>query len=396
MFILFLIVFIDLLGFGIIIPLLPFYAEYFDAAPYVVTLVLATYSLTQLFSAPWWGGLSDRIGRRPVLIASLAGAVVSYVWLGFADTLWMLFAARALGGVMAGNISAAFAYVADSTTPENRARGMGMIGAGYGLGFFVGPAIGGILAGPDALNADYQTPALAAAGLSFVAFCLAIAILKESLSDEIRARVAARPKKTLRTQLAEASKNSTLMRWIGLLFLATFIMAAMETTFAMWAERGFGWGPRHIGFILAFVGLLSIIIQGGLIGRLTRIFGERNLVIQGALVLAVSFFFMPFAQSAPVLLVVMAGLAYGFSVITPALNSLISLEAEPERQGGTLGLSRSASIFARVVGPACAGVLFSAFGRHSPYFASAAIMLVVYFLALRSPRSGTNTKNGAK
>ncbi|MBL6927551.1 MAG: MFS transporter [Rhodospirillales bacterium] len=389
MFILFLIVFIDLLGFGIIIPLLPFYAEHFDAAPYVVTLVLATYSLTQLFSAPWWGGLSDRIGRRPVLIASLAGAVVSYIWLGFADTLWMLFAARALGGVMAGNISAAFAYVADSTTPKNRARGMGMIGAGYGLGFFVGPAIGGILAGPDALNADYQTPAFAAAALSFVSLGLAIAILKESLSDEIRARVAAQPKKSLMTQLVEAAANRNLAYWIVLMFLATFVMAGMETTFAMWAERGFGWGPRHIGFILAFVGALSIIIQGGMIGRLTRKFGERALVIQGALVLGVSFFFMPFAQSLPMLLLVMAGLAYGFSVITPALNSLISLEADPDKQGGTFGLSRSASIFARVVGPAFAGVLFSAFGRHSPYFVSAAIMFLVFFIALRAAKLGT-------
>ncbi|MBT3361153.1 MAG: MFS transporter [Rhodospirillales bacterium] len=386
MFILFLIVFIDLLGFGIIIPLLPFYAEHFDAAPYVVTLVLATYSLAQLFSATWWGGLSDRIGRRPVLIASLAGAVVSYVWLGFADTLWMLFATRALGGFMAGNISAAFAYVADSTTPENRARGMGMIGAGYGLGFFVGPAIGGILAGPDALNADYQTPAFAAAGLSFVSLCLAIAILKESLSDEIRARVAARPKKSMMAQLAEASRNRNLTYWIGLMFLATFVMAGMETTFAMWAERGFGWGPRHIGFVLAFVGLLSILIQGGMIGRLTRWFGERALVVQGALVLSISFFFLPFAQTPPVLLLVMAGLAYGFSVITPALNSLISLEAEPEGRGGTLGVSRSASIFARVVGPAFAGVLFSTLGRHAPYFVSAAIMLTVFFLALQATR----------
>ncbi len=396
MFILFLIVFIDLLGFGIIIPLLPFYAEHFDAAPNIVTLVLAIYSLAQLFSATWWGNLSDRIGRRPVLIISLAGLAVSYVWLGLADSLWMLFAARAFGGFMAGNISAAFAYVADSTTPKNRARGMGMIGAGYGLGFFVGPAIGGILAGPDALNADYQTPAFVAAGLSFVALGLAFAILKESLSDEIRARVAAQPKKSFTAQLKETATNRKLAYWIGLMFLVTFVMAGMETTFAMWAERGFGWGPRHIGFVLAFVGLLSILIQGGMIGRLTRRFGERALVVQGSLVLAVSFFFLPYADSVPVLLVVMAGLAYGFSVTTPALNSLISLEAEPERHGGTLGLSRSASIFARVVGPAGAGVLFSAFGRHSPYFVSAAIMLAVFFVALRASQLGANPEKEGK
>ncbi|MBL6945681.1 MAG: MFS transporter [Rhodospirillales bacterium] len=387
MFVLFLIVFIDLLGFGIIIPLLPFYAEHFDAAPQVVTLVLATYSLAQLFSATWWGRLSDRIGRRPVLIVSLAGAAVSYVWLGFADALWILFAARAFGGAMAGNISAAFAYVADVTSPENRARGMGMIGAGYGLGFFVGPAIGGILAGPDAMSADYQAPAFAAAGLSFVSLVLAFIFLKESLSDEIRARVAARPKKSMVALLVETASNRKLAYWIGLLFLATFVLAGMETTFAMWAERGYGWGPRHIGFVLAFVGFLSIVIQGGMIGRLRGWFGERGLVKQGALILAISFFFLPYAETLPILLLVMAGLAYGFSVISPALNSLISLEVGPEQHGSTLGLSRSASILARVAGPACAGVLFAGFGRHAPYFASAAIMLAVFFVALRSTQS---------
>ena len=151
---LFLIVVIDLIGFGIVIPLLPFYAEHFQARPDVIALLMATYACTQFLSAPIWGRASDRWGRRPILLLSLAGAVLSYTGLAFSDSLWMLFASRALGGVMAGNISAAFAYVADITTPKNRAKGMGLVGAAFGLGFVIGPAIGGILAGPAPATAD--------------------------------------------------------------------------------------------------------------------------------------------------------------------------------------------------------------------------------------------------
>ena len=186
MLILFLIVFIDLVGFGIIIPLLPFFAEHYAASPAMVGFLLASYSLTQFIAAPFWGRISDRFGRRPVLLITLFGAAVSYVLLGVSNSLFMLFIARGLGGFMAGNISAAFAYVADVTTPENRSRGMGAIGAAFGSGFIAGPAIGGILAGPDPINADFRTPALAAAGLSAIALVMAFFILKESLSAEIR------------------------------------------------------------------------------------------------------------------------------------------------------------------------------------------------------------------
>ena len=173
MLILFLVVFIDLVGFGIIIPLLPFFGEHFDGSPAMVGFLMATYSLTQFVAAPFWGRLSDRIGRRPVLLLTLAGASISYVLLAFSNGLLMLFIARGLGGFMAGNISAAFAYVADVTTPENRAGGMGAIGAAFGLGFIAGPAIGGILAGPDPLTADFRTPSLAAVGRTVVHLRLA-------------------------------------------------------------------------------------------------------------------------------------------------------------------------------------------------------------------------------
>lgn len=385
MFALFLIVLIDLIGFGVIIPLLPFYAEKFQASPDVVTLVMAVYSLAQLFSAPLWGRLSDRIGRRPVLLVSMAGAALSYVWLGLAEELWTLFAARAFCGAMAGNISAAFAYVADVTGPEDRARGMGLIGAAYGLGFIAGPAIGGILAGPDPLQADYQTPSFVAAALSAAALLLAGALLKESLSAELRAKAAARRDLPLRRTLLAVLADRRLAFWISLSFLATLVLAGMETTFAMWSERTFGWGPQQNGYLLAFLGVLSAAVQGGLIGPMSRRIGTHRMVIQGTAVLGLAFLCLPFADTLGVLLVVTAGLAYGFSIVSPALNSLISLEADAGNQGSVLGLARSASILARVVGPALAGVLFAAFGRDAPYFASAALMLVVFLVAFRPP-----------
>ena len=383
--VLFLIVLVDLIGFGVIIPLLPFYAEQFRASPAVVTLVMAVYSLAQLFAAPLWGRLSDRVGRRPVLMVSMAGAALSYLVLGFAHDLWVLFAARAFCGAMAGNISAAFAYVADVTTPENRARGMGMIGAAYGLGFIAGPALGGILAGADPAHADYQTPAWVAGALSLAALVLAALLLKESLSAEMRAAAAGRRRQPMHRIVGEVLANPRLAFWIVLSFLVTFVMAGMETTFAMWSERSFGWGPQQNGYLLAFLGLLSAAIQGGLIGPLSRHIGSHRLVIQGAAVLGLAFLCLPFSRHLGVLLVVTAGLAYGFSVVTPALNSLISLEIAAGHQGSVLGLSRSAAILARVVGPAGAGVLFAALGRDAPYFAAAALMALVFLLALRPP-----------
>jgi len=385
MFVLFLIVFIDLLGFGLIIPLLPFYAEYFQASPFVVGLVMATYSLTQFMAAPLWGRFSDRVGRRPILLLSLTGSVVAYVWLGFAESLWTLFAARALGGAMAGNISAAFAYIADVTTPENRARGMGLIGAAFGLGFIAGPAIGGILAGADPVNADFQTPAFAAAGLSFVALVLAAFILKESLSAEVRQRLAASPRRKRWAQLRDALKGPNVGLLIGLSFLATFVFAGMETTFAMWSRRTFGWGPEQNGYLFAGVGLVAAGIQGGLIGKLAAKFGERRLILQGAVALSVGLFLVPLSDSLPVLVIAMLVLAYGFSVMNPSLNSLITLQVGEDSQGGIMGIARSATTFARVVGPVWAGFLFSLLGKDWPYYTGAALMAVVVVLSFRVP-----------
>ncbi|WP_051609919.1 MFS transporter [Terasakiella pusilla] len=382
MLVLFFVVFIDLVGFGIVIPLLPFFGEHFQASPDVVTLLLATYSITQLISAPVLGRLSDKYGRRPILLFSLLGSIITYVWLGFAETLMMLFIARAFNGFMAGNIATAFAYIADITTPENRAKGMGVIGAAFGLGFIAGPAIGGILAGPDAANPNFQLPALTAAALSAFAFILAIVKLKESLSEDARAKIANMPPRKHWQSFFETLMRPRLGLLIALSFLCTFVFAGMETTFAMWTRREFGWGPEQNGYLFAFLGIVSALIQGGLIGRLSKKFGEGKLVMVGSLLLGIGIGLIPFSDSVTLLLIATTILAIGFALSTPSLNSLISFEAGETERGGVMGASRSAATLARVLGPILAGILFAQLGRDIPYYAGFVIMLIVAAIAL--------------
>jgi DHA1 family tetracycline resistance protein-like MFS transporter len=377
--ILFVIVFVDLVGFGLVIPLLPFFAERHGAAPETVTLVMATYSAAQLFAGPFWGRLSDRYGRRPILLASLAGSVVSYLWLGFADQLWMLFAARAVQGAMAGNIAAAQAYIADVTSPENRARGMGLIGAAFGLGFILGPAIGGALAGADPNAPDVHLPFLLGAGLSALAFLGTLLFLKESLDPATRRA----PTKGRLAAIAAVFGRPRLRLLILLYFVVIFAFAGMETTFAMWAKRQFGWGPEPVGYLFAFVGILSATMQGGLIGRLTKRFGEERVVVAGNVSIVAGLALMPLAVTVPLLVVATSLLALGLGMTQPALNSLISRQAGSHEHGEVMGVSQSTGSFARIVGPAFAGFLFGGLGRNAPYVAGALIMAGAVLLALR-------------
>lgn len=380
--ILFLIVFTDLVGFGLIIPLLPFYGEHFQATPAEVGALMAIYSLAQFIAAPLWGGLSDRVGRKPVLALSLLGSTLSYAWLAYSESLWMLFAARALGGFMAGNIATAFAYVADVTTPANRAKGMGIVGAAFGLGFIFGPAIGGVLAGADPMHADYRTPALIAAALSALAMMLTVLILPESLPQSVRQAHRAMPRADRWQALAQALRTPNVGRLIAIAFLATFVFAGIETTFAMWSRRRFGWGPEQNGYLFAFIGLISATVQGGLVGRLAKHFGEHRLVVAGAATLAIGILATPFASSVSLLAFTMLWVAVGFGLMTPSLNSLVSLSVDAGVQGGTMGVTRSATTLARVLGPGWAGLLFEYLGKDWPFFAGAMIMAGVIMVAV--------------
>jgi DHA1 family tetracycline resistance protein-like MFS transporter len=380
--ILFFIVFIDLLGFGIIIPQLPFYGVYFGASPAAVTLLMSCYSLAQFFMSPVLGRVSDRIGRRPVLLVSMACSCLAYMWLGFATALWMLFAARLLAGAGAGNIAAAQAYITDITSPEARAKGMGMIGAAFGLGFTIGPWLGGVVAGANPSAEDLQRPAFLAAGLSALAFVLVIALLKESLP-----RTGAPAPRANRWQLARGSLRRPVLRLLILLFFAiTAAFAGMETTFALWTRDAFGWGPKQVGWIFFFVGCVLIFVQGVLIGPLSRRLGEARLVLIGCAAIALGLGAITLASGLTVLLFASGCLAVGMGLLNPSINSLISRQAGAEERGGIMGVAQSGASLARVVGPAVAGPLFELIGRNAPYYAGALVMLGVLGFALRLPR----------
>jgi MFS transporter, DHA1 family, tetracycline resistance protein len=380
--ILFLIVFVDLVGFGLVIPLLPFYAERFAASPLQMTALFAVFSLMSLLTAPLWGRLSDRVGRRPVLMVSMAAASLAYVWMAYATELWMLFAARAFAGACAGNIAAAQAYIADVTPPEKRAKGMGMIGAAFGLGFIIGPVLGGVIAGDDIATADLATPCLIAAFLSFAAFLGVVLLLPESLT---------RPTRTDRrgrmASMQAALSHPGLGRLLLVFFLVILAFSGMETVFAWWAIAQFGWGPRSTGFVFFYVGLLSAAMQGGLIGPLTRRFGEERLMLAGLGLIAFGLLLMPFAATLPFLLIAVSALALGMGATQPSIHSLISRRAEVDRQGEVMGVAQSAGALARVLGPIAAGALFAEFGRNAPFVWGALLVAAALAIGWRLHRA---------
>ena len=379
--ILFLIIFVDLVGFGLIIPLLPFYAVRFAASPLQMTMLFATYSLMSMLTAPLWGGLSDRIGRRPVLMASMAAAAMAYLWLAFAAELWMLFMARAFAGACAGNIAAAQAYVADVTPPERRAKGMGMIGAAFGLGFMIGPVLGGIVAGSDVATADLETPGLIAAGLSFVAFLAVILALPESLKTARAARSRGRV-----AAARDALTRPVLAPLLIVFFLTILAFSGMESTFAWWAIAQFGWGPRPTAFVFFYCGLLLVLMQGVLIGPLTRRVGEERLMLGGLALIALGLLALPLARAVPQLVAATTALALGMGAMQPSLNSLISRRAGAEQQGEVMGVAQSIAALSRVLGPLIAGMLFTVFGRSSPFLWGAALVGGALLIGWRLPR----------
>ncbi len=350
-------VFIDLVGFGIVIPVLPFYAEgtVFNATPRTVGFLFASYSIMQLIAAPILGRLSDRYGRRPVLLISIIGTGIGFLILGFATTLWMLFVGRILDGITGGNISTAQAYIADITTKEDRAKGMGLIGAAFGLGFIFGPAIGGVLS-----RWGIHVPFFFAAALCFGNAILLYFTLPETVTKDHPARTPAGQGRGL-SQLIRSLKQPRLGFVIGIYFFFVVAFSIMTTSFSLYAMFRFGYDAQHTGYLFAYVGVISVIVQGGLIGKLVKRFGELPLVLVGALCFALSLLAVPFVgPTAGGLLGLLIGggvFALGNSLATPALNSLASKTVGPAEQGTVLGVMQSAASLARAVGPSLTAFL---------------------------------------
>lgn len=370
-------VLIDLIGFGIVMPILPLWAETFGASPTEIGLLSASYSLMQVIFAPLWGRLSDRVGRRPVILVTLAGSALSSLLIGVANSLLVLFVARILNGISGASYAAAQAYVADVTTREERARGMGMIGAAFGLGFILGPAIG---AGLSAI--DQSAPFYFAAGLAAVNFALAYARLPES-----RTPGTVTPRVPRIEQFRRAFASRDLGPLIGLSFFATFAFVGMESTFALLGDRRFGYDAVDMGLLFVVVGLAAAVSQGGLVGRLVAAHGERQVMMWGLTGTAAGLGLMAAAQQLWILLIalVLLGLASGLAFAS--LSALISHAAPEEEQGGILGLAASTSGIARIAGPITAGALFDYVAPGAPLAVGAVLMgLCLAFALTRIPR----------
>lgn len=380
--IIFITVFIDLVGFGIVIPVLPLYASQFGASPAVIGLLLAVFSAMQVVFAPILGRLSDRIGRRPLLLISLIGTSAGFMMMGFAETLWLLFLGRIIDGVSGGNISIAQAYIADVTPPDRRSRGMGMIGAAFGLGFIFGPAIGGVMSHVSPGAPFFFAGALAAANAVALYF-----FLPESLPAERRTHVASRPSIA---QVFKESGNWRLGAVMATYFFSTAGFAILTATYALFTNKRLGFDAARNGYLFAYLGVFGAVVQGGLLGPLLKVFGEKALTVIGMGLMAGSLFAMPSSNGLAILLLASTGISVGHSFVTPTLNGMASKSASAAAQGRVLGVMQAVASLARIVGPVVGGLLLNRdaagaphlFGR-TPFWTGGAIMLLALLLALQ-------------
>jgi MFS family permease len=385
----FLTVFLDLLGFGMVIPFLPGVARHLGASDFVASLNGSVYSLMQFLLVPVWGRLSDRVGRRPVLLVSIGATAAGMALLGGANSLFLLFAARIFTGAATANIAVAQAYIADVTPPEGRARGMGLIGLAFGLGFIFGPFFGGELARLPLAGRPGALPALVAAGLSLINLVMATFTLPESLPAELRGKVKSHRASPFELSgLKQAFGHPSVGRALGINFLVVFWFAGMEQTFRLFTDDAFHMSDAATGGMFGFVGVVAAIVQGGLIGRLTRKFGEIRLLTSGLLILTAGFALLgvsPKVTLSPhgALALSCMLIAAGSGLATPSVSSYVSRNAEPHVQGLMLGTLQSLSALARVLGPAAGGLLYQTLAPPAPYLAGALGMAAAAWLSLR-------------
>ncbi len=379
-----------MVGFGIIIPILPLYAEQFHASPMAIGWLTGIYSGMQIIFTPILGKLSDRFGRRPVLVVSILGTAIGFVLMGVATALPLLFVARILAGITGGNISIPQAYIADVTAPDQRSRAMGLIGAAFGLGFTFGPLIGGVMS-----RISYSAPFFFSAGLAFVNAILVYLMLPESLSREHRIR----PHQDASIiEVFRHSRGGMFAVVVTTNFFLIVGFAIMTTLFALFTEKRFGYDAHATGWLFAFVGILTVIVQGGLIRRLVKVFGEIALARVGLLLTAASLAILPTSHNLLLLLIACAGLSIGSGFASPPLMGLASQMIDPSWQGRALGVMQSAGSTGRLLGPLLGGWLLmsdlkkpiSQYGQ-TPFFVAAGLCLIGALLAfcLRKPEDDT-------
>ncbi|MBI5950270.1 MAG: MFS transporter [Chloroflexi bacterium] len=367
-----LVVFIDLLGFSLILPLLPYYAETFQASQTVTGILIASYALMQLVGAPILGRLSDRFGRRPVLLVSVFGTFLGFLLLGFANALWMLFASRILDGLTGGNLSVAQAYISDVTDEKSRAKGLGMIGAAFGLGFIIGPVTGGLLS-----QWGYAVPAFAAAAVSLINLILIYAWLPESLTEDKRNQMTEkRPPITLAALLVAFQRPFTGSILITRFFFG-LAFAIFQTIFSLYALQKFNLSARDTGFVLTYVGVLSVIVQGFLVGRLTSQFREDVLIAASVVLMGFSLLGWALAPSVLWVYIIMTPTALSGGLLNTLLSSTLTKAVALQEIGGILGLSAAVESATRIIAPILGGALLQQIGTWAPGVFGAAVMVGV-------------------
>jgi DHA1 family tetracycline resistance protein-like MFS transporter len=353
----FLIVSVDVLGLTIILPLLPFYAEHYGASPAVVGLLVSLYAFCQLIAGPMLGRLSDRMGRRPLLLVSQLGTFIGFLILAYAHALWVIFLSRAIDGITAGNLSLAQAYISDVTKPEDRAKSFALIGIAFGMGFLIGPGLSGFLS-----KFSYQYPIFVAAGLSATSI-LATYFLLPSVTPSAGDNLTPRKFTVLDWgNYVRYFREPGLAPLLWQFFAFTFAFSMFMSGFPLFAERRYTWhgaafGPQQVGYVYAFLGLLGVILQGGLIGHLVKWVGEVNLARAGFLCGLVGLVALGFTYSIPLLLITAAVASSGTGTIRPTVTSMITQKAGRSEQGVILGLTQSLNSISAIAAPALAGFL---------------------------------------
>jgi len=375
-------VFIDMLGLGLLIPVIPFVVRQFSESAMTVGLLSMSFALFQFFAAPILGKLSDRHGRRPLLLYSLFGSAVGYMLFGFAHSLAMLFVARIVDGISGGNVSIAQAYIADVTEPKNRSRNFGMLGAAFGLGFIIGPAIGGTLSHFWGLSA----PAFFAAGLALANTVLGYFVLPETRPAEKRTRV---PMTFGSLNPIAGVVRGMRHEHLGPVFLAIFVFnvafSGLQSNFSLFTLAKFGWGPSENAALFSVIGIVSAITQAVIVRKLVKTYRDQSIAIVGLTVQAVAYISVAFAPAAWMIFAVCAVMSFGVGITSPTIQGIVSNSVSDQDQGMMLGTTQSVTALTRVVGPLWAGFSFDWLGPSAPYW-SGAIMIAIAALLVISAR----------
>ena len=381
--VLLMVMFINILGFGGVVPLLPFSGQSFHAPPWAIALVFSAYSAGSFFGEPFWGRLSDRIGRRPILLSSIAANCLCYLALAFAPNVFVAFGVRFLGGLAAGNGSVVQGYIADVTPSDDRARRFSRLGAAYNVGMIIGPSLGGAFAHPGQGPEGFRIPLLIAAGLSACAVTGVFLFVRESRTNSHIET--SQPSRW--AMVGAAARNPVVSQLMALTFVVGFAFTGIESTFGFWSQHRFGWGPRDIAICFGVTAFVSAICQWVITARLSRRFGEARMLAIGMVLTVISMALQPFAPNGVWAIALMTSNAIGSSVAFPNSGALMSRSIDPDHQGQIMGLNNALGALARVVGPFCAALIFSGVSFNGPFVLGAAIVTPAIWLAVSAGRA---------